>query len=136
MTTPGGSATSSVEFKFVVTAPAVTTFAPTSGSTTGGTVVTVKGTHLGGVTAVTFGGKPAAKVTSDAFTKVVVTSPADTAGTVAIKVTTAGGSVTAPGKFRYFVSGPTIATFAPASGRPQAGPSSPSTAPTWPAPPR
>ena len=44
-TTPGGTATRT-GFTFVAPAPTVTTLTPASGSTTGGTTVTITGTHL------------------------------------------------------------------------------------------
>ena len=96
--------------------PTITSFTPTKGPITGGTVVTIEGTNLIGATAVTFGTAAVATVTSDVATRLVVTTAASAAGTVAIKVTTVGGSTTSTGKFDYFVPAPSIATLTPATG--------------------
>ena len=57
MTTGSGtSATSPADqFTFVTPAPTVTSVSPTSGTTHGGTVVTITGTDFTGATAVDFG---------------------------------------------------------------------------------
>jgi hypothetical protein len=71
-------------------APTITSVAPTSGTTAGGTSVTITGTNLTGATAVTFGGS-AGTITANAATSITVTSPAHAAGTVDVQVTTPGG---------------------------------------------
>ncbi|WP_189133950.1 IPT/TIG domain-containing protein [Wenjunlia tyrosinilytica] len=63
---------------------------PSSGSTGGGTAVTITGTNLGGATAVRFGTK-LATITANTPTSVTVTSPSGT-GTVGVTVTTPGGT--------------------------------------------
>ena len=73
--------------------PTVTSLAPTSGSTTGGTVVTITGTGLTGATAVTFGGTAATGVTVNSDTQVTATTAAHAAGAVTVAVTTPGGGV-------------------------------------------
>jgi hypothetical protein len=52
VTTPGG--TSSGKFTYVIPAPAISAISPSSGSTQGGTTVTISGTNLAGATSVTF----------------------------------------------------------------------------------
>jgi hypothetical protein len=66
--------------------PSIKSFKPTKG--VAGTKVTITGTNLTGVTAVTFGGVPATFVSG---TKLIAHVPA-TAGTGAISVTTSGGT--------------------------------------------
>ena len=61
-----------------------------------------------------FGGK-AGTVVWDAATRLVVESPADTPGTVTVKITTPHGSVTSATTFK-FASAPTIMTLTPTSG--------------------
>ncbi len=93
-TANGTSATSSAD-QFTYTAaaqmPTVTAISPTSGSTAGGTIVTITGTNLAGATAVKFGNF-AATIQSITATQIVVTSPADATGTVDVTVTTANGT--------------------------------------------
>ncbi|MET8831711.1 IPT/TIG domain-containing protein [Streptomyces sp. NPDC004610] len=85
-----------------IPAPEITGLSPTSGTTAGGTPVTITGTDLNGATAITFGGTPATGVTCTA-TSCTATTPAHTAGTVDVRVTTPGGtsSITPAGEFTY-----------------------------------
>jgi uncharacterized repeat protein (TIGR02543 family) len=91
-----------------VPAPTVSSLSPTSGTTAGGTPVTITGTNLTGATAVSFGGTPATSVVAVDATTVTCTSPAGS-GTVDVTVTTPGGtSATNPSdQFTYVVPGPT-----------------------------
>ena len=79
--------------------PAVTGISPASGTTAGGTVVTVTGTALGGATGVSFGGA-AGKITADSGTQITVTSPPGQ-GTVDITVTTPSGTSAATRADRF-----------------------------------
>jgi hypothetical protein len=73
-------------------APTVTAVSPTSGSTAGGTSVTITGTNLTGATAVDFGGKAASSYDVVSSTSATAISPAGAAGAVDVTVTTAGGT--------------------------------------------
>ncbi|PZA12230.1 transporter [Rhodopseudomonas palustris] len=117
VTTAGGSATSVGGFTYAGP-PTIGTISPSSGSTAGGTSVTITGTNLSGVTSVTIGGASATLGTNTS-TSIAVTTPSGTAGARDVVVTTAGGSVTSTGGFTYVVS-PTISTIVPNSG-PAAG---------------
>jgi len=75
-----------------VTPPTVTNVSPNSGSTAGGTSVTITGTKLNGATAVMFGATAATGVTVVNATTITATSPANSAGTVDVTVTTGGGT--------------------------------------------
>jgi IPT/TIG domain len=55
VTTPGGTGTGSGLYTYVAS-PTVTSIAPTSGPTQGGTSVTITDAHFTGAMAVTFGG--------------------------------------------------------------------------------
>src|SRR6202034_4844027 len=90
VTTNGGTS-GAVQFTYAVPAPAVTGISPNSGSTAGGTKVTLTGTNLSGATGVSFGGA-SASIVSDSSTQISVTSPAASAGTVNVTVTTPGGT--------------------------------------------
>ncbi len=73
---------------------------PTSGPAAGGTVVTIKGTNLDGVTSVTFGGTAGTALAVVSRTELRVTTPAKTAGGHAISVVDDSGPVAA-GSFTY-----------------------------------
>jgi len=77
-------------------APTITAsgVSPNTGSTSGGTTVTITGTGFTGVTtAVTFGGT-AASFTVNSLTQITATTPAHAAGTVDVTVTTGAGTAT------------------------------------------
>ena len=78
--------------------PKVTTFSPTSGSA--GTLVTISGSGLTQATAVKFGTVLATNLTVVSDSEVTADVPSGlAAGTVAISVTTPGGSASSPTKF-------------------------------------
>ena len=73
--------------------PTVTGVSPTSGPTAGGTTVTITGTGFTDATQVDFGAVAASSFTvNSAGTQITATSPAESAGTVHVTVTTAGGT--------------------------------------------
>jgi serine/threonine-protein kinase len=105
------------------TAPAVTGLSPASGSTGGGTVVTITGTRLDGPVYVKFGAKDGT-ITVDLNTKIVVKSPPGK-GTVQITVITPGGTGQA-GVFSYHspkahMAAPAVNGVFPASGPARGG---------------
>ncbi|WP_431959446.1 IPT/TIG domain-containing protein [Actinacidiphila sp. bgisy160] len=79
----------------------ITSVSPATGGVAGGTVVTLKGTFLDGVTAVTFGGTAGTALTVVSDTEVRVTTPAKAASTVDIVVTDDGGTVTKTSAFVF-----------------------------------
>ncbi len=68
-------------------APTVGSVAPSSGSTSGGTAVTITGTNFVSGAAVSLGGTPASGVTVVSSTSVTATTPAHAAGSVNVVVT-------------------------------------------------
>jgi len=86
--------------------PTITTVAPTSGPTSGGTAVTITGTALDSTDSVTFGGTPAPFSVINATTLSAVTPPG-AAGAADVVVTNPAGSDTAVGAFTY-IAGPGI----------------------------
>jgi IPT/TIG domain len=82
-------------------AAAVTTVAPASGPAAGGTVVTINGSNLGGVEAVTFGGTAATNVQVVSQTQVRATTPAHAAGLVDVVVSDDSGDITKSGGFTF-----------------------------------
>ncbi|WP_308198052.1 IPT/TIG domain-containing protein [Saccharopolyspora soli] len=104
LTTSGGS-TNGLFYTYVA-APTVTDVDPAEGPTAGGTPVTIGGTGLTTTSQVTFDGAPASfSVLSD--TELTAVTPAGTAGTADIVVTTTGGSDTLAAGFNY-LAGPGI----------------------------
>jgi hypothetical protein len=94
--------------------PTFTSISPASGSTAGGTSVTITGTGFNGVTGVTFGGTAATGI-SVSETSITATTPAHGAGAVDVVVTTTGGTATGTGVYTY--SGPpTFTSISPAYG--------------------
>lgn len=89
-TAENGVALSSTGFTYTA-APTVTNVNPNTGSTAGGTRVLISGTNFTGVTAVNFGSTPA---TTFSVSGGVITAytPAESAGTVDVTVTAAGGT--------------------------------------------
>ena len=107
VTTPGGTSHHSAADHYAYTAskPAVTGVSPPSGSTAGGSTVTITGTGLAGATAVRFGAA-AATITADSGTQITVTSPPGT-GRVDITVTTpAGTTQTSQGPYYSYSAQP------------------------------
>lgn len=73
-------------------APSVTTISPTSGSTAGGTLVTITGLQFTGATGVTFAGAAGTSLTVVSDTSITILTPAGSAGSAVIVVTTSSGS--------------------------------------------
>jgi hypothetical protein len=123
VTTNGGtSATGAGDHFTYVAPPTVTNVNPNAGPLAGGTAVTITGTNLTGATSVTFGGLAATGVVVNSATSISAMSPADSAGTVDVRVTTAGGTsaVSPPGDSFTYLAAPTVSVVSPSSG-PAAG---------------
>ena len=98
----------------------VTSLSPTSGPTSGGTVITLQGNNFASGATVRVGGTAATGVTLISSTQLRATTPARAAGRRSVQVTNPNGqSATAPGGFTYTSSssnGPTITSVSPSSG--------------------
>jgi len=100
-------------FTTLVAVPTVTGISPTSGSTAGGTSVTITGTNLSAASAVNFGGT-AGSITANNATSITATSPAGSAGAVDVTVTTDGGtSATSIADQFTYVAAPNISYTTP-----------------------
>jgi len=108
--------------------PTITAINPTSGPATGGSRVTITGTGFQSGLTVRFGGPtgPTATIISVSSAQIVLTTPAQAAGTVDVVVTNPdGGTVTRAGVYTYGVINPEppLRSGPPPSGRPSsAGP--------------
>jgi len=104
--------------------PGLTGISPASGSTRGGTVVTITGSGFSGATDVRFGGISGTgmKVTDDS--RLTVISPPNPAGTVGISVINpahAGNSAGSATVFRYDIPVPKLTGISPSSGPAEGG---------------
>jgi hypothetical protein len=111
-------ATASYTINASASVPTVAAIGPTTGSSTGGTSVTIVGTNFTGVTSVNFGTTPATSFTVNSATSITAVSPVG-AGTVYVTVvTSAGTSATSTANlFTYtVVPTPVISNLTPSSG--------------------
>ncbi len=103
--------------------PSVTGVSPSSGPTSGGTVVQISGFDLSGVTSVHFGANPATAVSYDAGLQVVqATAPASASrGDVDVTVTTPSGTSGAGALDKFDYVGPSVDALVPPAGSPDGG---------------
>ncbi len=98
-------------------APTVSSVAPTSGVTTGGTALTITGTNFIAGATVTLGGTPATSLTVVNSTTITATTPAHAAGAATVVVTNPDAqSGSLPNAFTYIAPAPTVTSVAPTSG--------------------
>jgi uncharacterized protein YhjY with autotransporter beta-barrel domain len=81
--------------------PTVTAISPASGSTDGGTSVTITGTEFTGTTDVTIGGTAVTSYTVVSDTQITAVTPAGSSGQASVLVTNATGTNSANTLFRY-----------------------------------
>ena len=110
--TGGQSGTLTSGFTYTAPAPTVSSVSPNSGSTNGGTAVTIAGSNFAAGATVTFGGTAATNVNIVSSTSITATTPAHAAGTVNVVVTNTGGqSGTLSSGFTYTSSTSTPISF-------------------------
>ena len=90
-------------------APTITSVSPNSGTTAGGTSVTLIGNNFSGATGVTFGGFSATTIVVVNATTITATTPAHAAGAVDVVVTTPGGTATLVTGYTYIALSPPVA---------------------------
>jgi len=121
VTTAGGQSATGSDANYTYTAaPAVTGVDPSGGPIAGGNTVTITGSGFTGATIVTFGDESVVPTVVD-DTEITVTAPANSVGTVDVRVTTALGTSpnTTADNYTYAV-GPTVSGLSPSTG-PAAG---------------
>lgn len=91
-------------------APTVSSILPASGSTVGGTTVTITGCGFTGATAVKFGAAAATSFSFVSDSQVTAVSPAEAAGTVDVTVTTLVGTSAASAGDKFQFRPPTVYT--------------------------
>src|SRR5262249_42229645 len=107
-----------LEIRDVPAAPIVTAVSPIGGELAGGTLVTISGTNLSSATSVNFGSVsvPSTSFISDTSNSITLDSPAESAGTVDVTVTTGGGtSATSSVDHFTFSDGPIFPSISPVS---------------------
>jgi hypothetical protein len=100
-------------------APVVQSFSPATGSTAGGTMVSINGSGFSGATAVSFGSTPATSFTVLEDSLIFDYAPAHSPGAVPITITAPGGTTTTRLEY-YYVTPLAVTGVSPASG-PTAG---------------
>jgi IPT/TIG domain/FG-GAP repeat len=123
-TAGGTSATGSADEFTYVAVPTVTAVSPSAGPLSGGTSVTISGTNFAGATAVEFGSTAATSYATDSSTQITATSPAGSAGSVDVTVTTVGGTSLAGSADQFAYVAPVVTGVGPS-----VGPSSPAPSP-------
>jgi IPT/TIG domain/Abnormal spindle-like microcephaly-assoc'd, ASPM-SPD-2-Hydin len=110
------------QFTYVIGPPDVTSVSPSSGSTAGGTAVTIDGLGFGGTTSVLFGTVSATSFNVVSSGEITAISPSQSAGTDNIYVVTPDGEsgTSASDDYTYTAASPTITSISPTSG-PEAG---------------
>ncbi|WP_424862745.1 IPT/TIG domain-containing protein [Streptomyces sp. MMS24-I29] len=118
VTSPSGTSNATVTFTYTVASlPTVTGLLPSSGSTSGGTTVTVTGTNFSGATQVRFGPVNASSFSVVSPTQITAVSPPGAAGAVPVTVTTpAGTSAAAPTSYFFYVPAPVLTVVSPSAG--------------------
>jgi hypothetical protein len=121
----GGSSTftNTTFINVTLTPPTFTSITPDSGTTAGGTAVTITGTNFvsGASLGVTIGGSPATSVVYGSSTSITAVMPAGTAGATWVNITNGnGGFVNTSGAYTY-VTPPMITLISPSSGPTTAG---------------
>jgi Ca-dependent carbohydrate-binding module xylan-binding/Polysaccharide lyase/IPT/TIG domain len=100
VTTPVG-ATTAGSFTYVSPTPSVNSLSPASGSTVGGTVVTINGQNFAAGAVVKFGGVNASSTSVVSSSQLTAVAPARAAGAVNVTVSTAEGTSTNAASFTY-----------------------------------
>ena len=119
VTTPGGTNAANSLYNYAAL-PIVTGISAARGSTNGGNLVTITGTNFTGATGVTLGGTAATSISVTSDTQITCTTPAHSAGTVSVLVTTPGGT-SATNSLFTFVLPPTVSSIATTSGTANGG---------------
>lgn len=101
----------------VAAPPTLTNVNPSSGSTAGGTAVTLTGTNFAAGCTADFGGAAGTGVAVPNATTITTTTPAHAAGPVTVTVNCAAGSASLPNAFT-FNAAPAITSVTPASALP------------------
>jgi hypothetical protein len=118
-TSSGYSSAASIPFDIgaVSSVPAVTSVSPNSGSSLGGTTVTITGTSFTGATAVDFGSTAATSFNFVSATQITAVAPEGSSGAVDITVTAPGGTSTTSSADHFtYLAAPIVTAVSPSTG--------------------
>jgi len=113
----GGTVNTSAAYTYIAP-PVFTRISPASGTTLGGTAVTITGSgfNVGSPLAVTIGGNSASDVVFSSSTSITAVTPAGTAGSTWVNITNGdGGTVNTSAAYAY-IAPPVFTSISPASG--------------------
>ncbi len=96
--------------------PSISSFTPTSGPATGGTVVAITGSNFQNGATVKFGDAAAVSTTVNSATSISAIAPVHAAGDVTLTVTNPDGQSASFGPYTYTNPGPSITSIDPSSG--------------------
>jgi IPT/TIG domain len=116
----GGKATKTGAFEFIAAdPPTIASLSVATGTSLGGTQLTITGTKFSTGTSVSFGGTPAASAAAVNATTISAITPGHAAGAVDVKVTLPDGqSFTQPSAFTFNAAAPpTITSVTPSTGK-------------------
>ncbi|HET7213121.1 MAG TPA: IPT/TIG domain-containing protein [Terriglobia bacterium] len=118
VTTGGGMSTSAPNgFTYTSSSPIISSVSPGSGSTDGGTVVTIAGSNFESGATVSFGGSPASNVSFVSSAQLQASTPAHAAGSVDVAVTNPDGTNgVLTGGFTFTSGSLTVSSVSPNSG--------------------
>lgn len=105
ITNPDGQTATAGTYQYIAPSPSITSIAPSSGSTAGGTTITISGTNFGNAATVMIGGVAATDVNVVSTTTITAVTPAHAAGPVDVVVTIGQTSVTSTAGFTYQAGG-------------------------------
>jgi PKD repeat protein len=111
----GSNTATSMNYITITALPTITGISPASGPASGGTVVNITGTNFAGTTSVTIGGTAATNVSVISTSSITAITPAHTAGTVNVVITTPNGTATGTGAYTY-AAVPAFTSIAPTTG--------------------
>jgi hypothetical protein len=122
VTTPTGTSAVGTSDHYTynaATAPSISSVSPNTGTSAGGTVVSISGSNFTGASAVNFGTVPASSFTIVSDTQIIAVSPAEGAATYDITVTTPSGTSATGSSDHFTVSAaslPSVSAVTPTSG--------------------
>jgi formylglycine-generating enzyme required for sulfatase activity len=96
-----GAGSESAPSEFTYMQQTITSIFPSAGHFSGGSLITISGSYLGGTTGVTFGGVPATSLEVVDATTVRAVTPAGSVGAVDVVIEGSKGSVMAAGRFSF-----------------------------------
>lgn len=111
------TAADNVTYQAAGAAPVITDVDPDTGSTSGGTAVTITGRNFTSPASVTFDGIAATSIAVTSSTTITAVTPAHAAGLVTVAVSTGSGTDSEPYAFTYTTTAsPTVTSLSPTSG--------------------